>query len=91
MRTILECCLYYKGEDECPYDIGNPNDYYKAIFWKYEWNCVHKFNNGYFGKKNAEDAFIEYISAAFEHWSNMHDAMDNGEYIKSIYFSQPRP
>ena len=44
--------------------------------------------SGFFGAKPIDEAFSDYMIAAFEHLAEMHDTMDNGEFYRDKYFSK---
>ncbi len=82
-KEILRYCKYYGGEKENP-----KTDYYERLFWDYEASFMHKFESGFFGAKPIDEAFSDYMIAAFEHLAEMHDTMDNGEFYRDKYFSK---
>lgn len=78
---ILSYCKFYKGEKENPFTT-----YYGRLFWEHEAHFVHKFEDGFFKDSPIDEALSDYMIGVFEHLSNMHDTMDNGEFFRDKYF-----
>lgn len=79
---LIKQYRYYKGEKECPFQ-----NYWDKVFWQQESLFIHKFETGFFGNLNIEDALKGHMELFFEHLSDLHDTMDDGKLYRNKYLN----
>lgn len=79
---LIKTCRYYKGEDKSPF-----SDYWDTVFWQQEAFFIHKFETGFFGNLNIEEALKKHMELFFTHLSDLHATMDEGKLYRDKYLN----